>query len=55
MAPDIVIIQKDLNATPGRPERKSGFLPAEMYGCKYRQNLNISNKWCSVDSENMNR
>jgi hypothetical protein len=41
--PDIIIFQKDFSGTPGKPERKSGLLPAKMYGCKCRQNLNISN------------
>ena len=40
--PGIVIFQKDFSNTPGKPERKTGFLPAKMYGRKCRKNLNIS-------------
>jgi hypothetical protein len=41
--PDIIIFQKDFSGTTGKPERKSGFLPAKMYGYKCRKNLNKSN------------
>jgi hypothetical protein len=41
--PDILIFQQEFPNTSGKPERKSGFLSAKMYGCKCQQNLNISN------------
>jgi len=31
----IVIFQQEFPNTPGKPERKPGFLPAKMYGRKF--------------------
>jgi hypothetical protein len=34
--PDILIFQQEFSFSPGKPERETGFLPAKIYGCKYR-------------------
>jgi hypothetical protein len=41
--PGIIIFQQQFSFTPGKPERETGFLLKKMCGCKYQQNLNISN------------